>query len=890
MDLYQRKLTKAEWLTMEKPVSPQEQKILELIIDGYSDIHIRNNENKAFFTFMKMEKSPEMEFYIYKKYFEELVSQIIGKYAKNTQIEENYNELLKRNGELKTMRSSDMIRIHNLDTNIKQNREHIFEYILLKLAHDLLKNLHGGKKDFAFYFYTIIQLKKSSIPHLNTHLVGIIDTMMEYIRQKTTIRDIISNAYQFIENNKYLLKYEDKVLFSHQKELFSIFSKKNQDQNPNVANLVLYMAPTGTGKTLSPIGLSQTYRIIFVCVARHIGLALAKSAISIEKKVAFAFGCETATDIRLHYFSALNYTKNKRSGGIGKVDNSIGDNVEIMICDVQSYLTAMYYMLAFNPATNIITYWDEPTITMDYLDHPLHPIIHRNWCENKIPNMVLSCATLPMEAEIYPIFDDFRGKFTEQYDEVKIHIIKSFDSKKSIPIINKNGYCVLPHYLYPDWQEVKTCSHYCLENKTLLRYFDLREIIRFIEYCNSHEGVIEEVYSIDSYFERIEDITMNSLKEYYLVLLSNNRQEKWQEIYTHFIETRKRKYDDDDLVLRKTKSLDSGSGSKQKHKTNKIEKIEPIFQRSQSIAAAVVANPIHKPNTGILLTTSDAYTLTDGPTLFLAEDTQKIGTFYIQQSEIPTSIFQHIMSKITKNTDIIKEIENLDALIVAKEEKSSGSGVGGNTTAKEKEKSKNTDKLSKESYQWMTQINKLRKEIQLVSLDPLYVPNTRPHQMKWTPTNEVYEDPFISNIGEDMAEQIMLLNIENHLKVLLLLGIGVFMENMDSVGTMTTAKKEYIEIMKKLADEQHLFLIIASSDYIYGTNYQFCHGIIGKDLKLMTQQKTLQAMGRIGRNHIQQDYTIRFRDDAMIYTIFQKQEENLEADNICRLFSSDISL
>jgi hypothetical protein len=95
-----------------------------------------------------------------------------------------------------------------------------------------------------------------------------------------------------------------------------------------------------------------------------------------------------------------------------------------------------------------------------------------------------------------------------------------------------------------------------------------------------------------------------------------------------------------------------------------------------------------------------------------------------------------------------------------------------------------------------------------------------------------------------------------------------------------------MEIMKKLADTQRLFIIIASSDYIYGTNYQFCHGFIGKDLTNMTQQKTLQAMGRIGRNNIQQDYTIRFRDDDMIKNLFQEPKHNIEAINMCKLFSS----
>ena len=107
---------------------------------------------------------------------------------------------------------------------------------------------------------------------------------------------------------------------------------------------MLYIAPTGTGKTLSPLGLSETKRIIFVCAARHVGLALAKSAISVGKKVAFAFGCHDVSDIRLHYFAAKDYVKHNRTGthikykdGSRKVDNTNGENVEIMICDIKSY-------------------------------------------------------------------------------------------------------------------------------------------------------------------------------------------------------------------------------------------------------------------------------------------------------------------------------------------------------------------------------------------------------------------------------------------------------------------------------------------------------------------------------------------------------------------------
>jgi hypothetical protein len=122
-------------------------------------------------------------------------------------------------------------------------------------------------------------------------------------------------------------------------------------------------------------------------------------------------------------------------------------------------------------------------------------------------------------------------------------------------------------------------------------------------------------------------------------------------------------------------------------------------------------------------------------------------------------------------------------------------------------------------------------------------------------------------------------NVDTQMKMLLLLGVGMFDKTTDV---------QYMEIMKRLADEQKLFVIIASSDYIYGTNYQFCHGFIGKDLQNMTQQKIIQAMGRIGRNNIQQDYSVRFRDDAILASLFMPPQENREAIIMSKLFVSDV--
>ena len=99
----------------------------------------------------------------------------------------------------------------------------------------------------------------------------------------------------------------------------------------------------------------------------------------------------------------------------------------------------------------------------------------------------------------------------------------------------------------------------------------------------------------------------------------------------------------------------------------------------------------------------------------------------------------------------------------------------------------------------------------------------------------------------------------------------------------------YTELMKKLAHSQKLYMVVATSDYIYGTNYQFCHGYIGKDLGEMSQEKCIQAMGRVGRNRLQQSYSIRFRDDGLIRRLFREEVDRPEVENMGRLFVRKIA-
>ena len=56
----------------------------------------------------------------------------------------------------------------------------------------------------------------------------------------------------------------------------------------------------------------------------------------------------------------------------------------------------------------------------------------------------------------------------------------------------------------------------------------------------------------------------------------------------------------------------------------------------------------------------------------------------------------------------------------------------------------------------------------------------------------------------------------------------------------------------------------------------------------LTQEKIIHAMGRIGRNKIQQSYTIRFRDDAQITKLFTEDTAKPEVINMNRLFSATV--
>lgn len=804
MDLLQRKLTKAEWDSIEVPVSVHEQRIIELIKCGFHDVQIKKNYTMSLLKHLKITYTEAIENYTYTNYLHAHVVRLYTKYK----IEDVALINTTTNTATMTLKKADIIRFNNTQKQIVDHKESMFEFVVLALLENMLKMKTKKNDKWLFYYYTLQIITKYNIELFNAQLRIIISALLAKYEPEVDILKLLAMSYENIERNEYLLKYADETLYDHQKQLFTLCKRP-------AAKLILYIAPTGTGKTLSPLGLSEHYKIIFVCAARHVGLALAKSAISAHKKVAFAFGCNDAEDIRLHYFAAKEYTKNKKSGGIGKVDNSVGDNVEIMICDIQSYLPAMYYMLAFNKKENIILYWDEPTITLDSLSPlPLHDIIRSNWTKNLIPNIVLSSATLPRREEI----GETISSFTTQFLGAEIHEIISYDCKKTIPMINKEGFVEMPHYLSFDYSKILVVVAHTQKYKTLLRYIDLSEAVRFILYIHENGYIKKRRYAIEQNFPTSESVSMLNIKNYYLELLGSLVATDWVDIYDDLIEDRQ-----------------------QKQLSN------------------------------INIVTSDAHSLTDGPTIFLADDVDKIAKFYIQSAGIPDRVLKEIMAAINFNTTINEKIAVMEKDFQDGTNKDEG---------KEK-KMGDADRMDPEMKRLMNKIESMKAQIRTVMLDLVYVPNTQDHLYKYGAKMAMASGakPFACDISEYIVEQIMLIDdIEDHWKLLLMMGIGVF--------SSTHKSDRYTEIMKTLAQEQKLFMIIASSDYIYGTNYQFCHGYIGRDLENMSQEKCIQSMGRIGRNKLQHEYSIRFRDNALIGKLFCNDENKPEVKNMNILFCS----
>lgn len=825
--LSQVKLSKTEWDNIERPITDEREKIVLNMINTCSE-----NEHaivRSLKDYLKLGEGFDDVI------FHGLLASKINKFNKEDCLEiDNFiNRLVKS---IKKINKKDKIRIQNsiskFDSQDSDSKNNIVDFLVIDNLRIVAKFIYKyedecyEQKKFISAIFNLNILLQYHIDKLNCILCDIISIVLDKHSNRIDVKDVLKNSNKFIVNNENYSTQNVK-LYHHQKQIFDIF--KN---NPSSSKFVWYCAPTSSGKTLTPIGLCNYKKVIFMCASKHIGISLAKSAFNVGRKIGFAFGCNHMEDIRLNY-NAINKFEIKKNGR--KVpDHTDGTKVEIMICDAKSYEIAMIYMKAFNSVSDLVLFWDEPTIGLDVEQHPLHSIIKKNWDLNVIPNIVFSCATLPNIDMVQNVIRCHEKKFNEH----AFYNINEHDELTNVLLYDYCGNIIMPH---THFQSLDTLKEFIIYHGLKYhKFYNCTSCCDFILFMDGYE----KSNFVNDNIKSIFDINMKTIKNLYVKLFSYiSNQTKWDKIQKSFFE----KYP--------------------KHKEMKHDDEHYI---------------------GTDLTAHAAKSLTNGPTLYITNNILNVSKYLLTKGNIDKTLLADIESKISHNNKVSNELNKKIKDYEDKIEK-----------FKDNDNIMINERFPEDVLSLKREIDVLENKIIPLSLESCYRPNTKDHYRLWNKHNKIeFEDSdiYCSSIDDDDVKEISQLDsLQNIFKYTFLMGIGIFTNNSmtnDSIHSSMSddeiyrESNKYVEVVKSLAEKKSLYLILADSDYIYGTNYQFSHCYLGKDIQDITQEKIIQCIGRVGRKEKNKHFSFRFRSNEQIETLYSIPEINIEAINMNKLFTS----
>ena len=216
IDLYQKKLSKAEWDYMEVPESKDEVEILSLIKRGFSNVNIKYNTAKSIIGVLKTSITEETMVFLFNKYFRKKIEEICEEHDYKGY---NCEEIIGKNKNLKIKKIDEMRIVNN---NFQENNDKIYEFVLLEIIEQLIEYHEDKKANWYYYYYTLKFMKNNEIENLNTYVINFVENVLERYENDFKIKTFIRYAYNFIEKNEYLFKYQDFSLYEHQKQIFTI--------------------------------------------------------------------------------------------------------------------------------------------------------------------------------------------------------------------------------------------------------------------------------------------------------------------------------------------------------------------------------------------------------------------------------------------------------------------------------------------------------------------------------------------------------------------------------------------------------------------------------------------------------------------------------------------
>ena len=252
LDLSQVKLVRSEWVGIEIPHTTQERRITALIASGYDDPSIEVGVAQPLARCLKTE---DQDWLLYQTYLKSDWAAI----CKETQKYLGFTVVIQRPASYTPPKKADLIRFNNM--RLEHGKGNIIEFVILSYLKAALRGKRKNDEDWVVKCFTAIHLLgffvlRKAILYSETA----IRTVLDRISSTINTTQAVANACKMIEDNPTLMKYAPLRLFEHQRQLFNHFKCGS---NPR---FIMYVAPTGTGKTLSPLGLISEYVVhLHVC-------------------------------------------------------------------------------------------------------------------------------------------------------------------------------------------------------------------------------------------------------------------------------------------------------------------------------------------------------------------------------------------------------------------------------------------------------------------------------------------------------------------------------------------------------------------------------------------------------------------------------------------------
>ena len=81
MDLFQTKLSKSEWIGIEKPVNEKEMNVMNIIKNGWINPTYKSNDTKTIASYIKIAYNDIIDYFIYDIYLKDTLMKYMNKYS-----------------------------------------------------------------------------------------------------------------------------------------------------------------------------------------------------------------------------------------------------------------------------------------------------------------------------------------------------------------------------------------------------------------------------------------------------------------------------------------------------------------------------------------------------------------------------------------------------------------------------------------------------------------------------------------------------------------------------------------------------------------------------------------------------------------------------------------